>query len=204
MNSLVTDQLKVRAEHQQRLAYVYVRQSSMRQVRNHVESQQLQYGFAEQAAHLGWSYERIIVIDGDQGQSGALPLAPGSLGAMVAAVARGKTRPHRTAEEIVELVRKLARDFDDAQIARILHRQGHRSGLGRAFTKSSVASLRHKNNIPACNKKESPDERNGPFTADEAARELGVSMHNTVSLAAGRRAGWRAGHTVHPLANPAS
>jgi Recombinase zinc beta ribbon domain len=89
----------------------------------------------------------------------------------------GQARPHRTAEEIVELVRKLALDFDDAQIARILHRQGHRSGLGRAFTKSSVASLRHKNDIPACPKKESRDERDGPFTADEAARELGVSMH---------------------------
>jgi excisionase family DNA binding protein len=89
----------------------------------------------------------------------------------------GQPRPHRTAEEIVELVRKLARDFDDAQIARILHRQGHRSGLGLAFTKSSVLSLRHKNDIPACPKKTSREGRDGPFTADEAARELGVSMH---------------------------
>ncbi len=73
MNTPVTDRLKVCAEHQQRVAYVYVRQSSMRQVRNNVESQQLQYGFAEQAAPLGWSRERIIVVDEDQGQSGALP-----------------------------------------------------------------------------------------------------------------------------------
>jgi excisionase family DNA binding protein len=89
----------------------------------------------------------------------------------------GQARPHRTAEEIVELVRKLARDFDDAQIARILHRQGLRSGLGRAFTKSSVSSLRHKSDIPVCPKKEAREGRDGPFTADEAARELGVSMH---------------------------
>lgn len=89
----------------------------------------------------------------------------------------GQPRPHRTAEEIVELVRKLARDFDDAQIARILHRQGHRSGLGLAFTKSSVSSLRHKNDIPVCTNKKSREGRDGPFTADEAARELGVSMH---------------------------
>ena len=89
----------------------------------------------------------------------------------------GQPRPHRTAEEIVELVRKLACDFDDAQIARILHRQGHRSGLGLAFTKSSVSSLRHKNDIPVCLKKKSCEGRDGPFTADEAARELGVSMH---------------------------
>jgi DNA invertase Pin-like site-specific DNA recombinase len=90
MNTLVADRLKVRSEHQQRLAYVYVRQSSMRQVRNNVESQQLQYGFAEQAAQLGWSRERIIVVDEDQGQSGALPQARGGFGCMVAAVARGE------------------------------------------------------------------------------------------------------------------
>lgn len=72
MNTPATDRLKVCAEHQQRVAYVYVRQSSMRQVRNNVESQKLQYGFAEQAAQLGWSRERIIVVDEDQGQSGAL------------------------------------------------------------------------------------------------------------------------------------
>jgi DNA invertase Pin-like site-specific DNA recombinase len=90
MNTLVVDRLKVRSEHQQRLAYLYVRQSSMRQVRNNVESQQLQYGFAEQAAQLGWSRERIIVVDEDQGQSGALPQARGGFGCMVAAVARGE------------------------------------------------------------------------------------------------------------------
>lgn len=82
-----------------------------------------------------------------------------------------------TAEEIVALVRKLAPDFDDVQIARILNRQGRRSGRGLAFTKSSVSSLRGKNQIPACTKKTPRDDREGPFTADEAARELGVSMH---------------------------
>ena len=80
-----------------------------------------------------------------------------------------------TSEEIVELVRKLAREFDDAQIARILHRQGRRSGLGLAFTKSSVSSLRHKNLIPVCPQKKPQDPREGPFNADEAARELGVT-----------------------------
>jgi len=93
----------------------------------------------------------------------------------------GQARPHRTAEEIVELVRKLACEFDDTQIARILHRQGHRSGLGLALTQSSVSSLRHKNDIPAWPRKQPREGRDGPFTADEAARELGVSMH-TVHL----------------------
>jgi excisionase family DNA binding protein len=90
---------------------------------------------------------------------------------------KGEGLWHTTTEEIVELVRKLAGEFDDTQIARILNRQGHRSGLGLAFTKSSVCSMRGKNHIPICPKQPLRDEREGPFTADEAARELGVSMH---------------------------
>jgi excisionase family DNA binding protein len=90
---------------------------------------------------------------------------------------QGDGRPHATAEEIIALVRTLAREFDDTQIARILNRQGHRSGLGLAFTKSSVHSLRGKHHIPQCPSPAPRDEREGPFTADEAARELGVNMH---------------------------
>jgi DNA invertase Pin-like site-specific DNA recombinase len=86
---------------------------------------------------------------------------------------RGGER-HATAEETIELVRQLAAEFDDAQIARILNRQGRRSGLGLAFTKSSVCSLRGKYHIAASAKKRTSDGRDGPFTADEAARELGV------------------------------
>ena len=84
------NQMKVRSEHQQRLAFVYVRQSSARQVRNNLESQRLQYGFAEQAIALGWARERIIVVDEDHGRSAALPKARGGFGEMVAAVARGE------------------------------------------------------------------------------------------------------------------
>lgn len=80
-----------------------------------------------------------------------------------------------TSEDVVEMVRKLAEEFDDAQIARVLHHQGRRSGLALAFTKSSVSSLRHHHQIPACPKRKARDEREGPFTADEAARELGVT-----------------------------
>jgi DNA invertase Pin-like site-specific DNA recombinase len=81
-----------------------------------------------------------------------------------------------TAEETVELVRKLAVEFDDTQIARTLNRQGRRTGLGNAFTKQRVTSLRGHHRIPACAKKTPCDPREGPFTADEAAAELGVSM----------------------------
>ena len=82
----------------------------------------------------------------------------------------------RTPEDTVELVRKLAPEFDDAQIARILNKQGRRSGRDIAFTTAAVTSLRGKNRIPKCAKKVVTDPRHGPFNAEEAARELGVTM----------------------------
>lgn len=83
---------------------------------------------------------------------------------------------HRTPEDTVELVRKLAEEFDDAQIARILNKQGRRSGRGIPFTIPAVTSLRGKNRIAKCAKKVVTDPRHGPFNAEEAARELGVTM----------------------------
>jgi DNA invertase Pin-like site-specific DNA recombinase len=83
---------------------------------------------------------------------------------------------HATPLDTLELARKLALEFDDAQIARILNRQGRRSGLGLAFTKESVVSLRGKNKIPAAPKPRARDDREGPFTLDEAARELEVAV----------------------------
>lgn len=58
---------KINAEHLRRQAYVYVRQSTPGQVKNHLESKRLQYALAERAAQLGWHH--TIVIDDDQGRS---------------------------------------------------------------------------------------------------------------------------------------
>jgi DNA invertase Pin-like site-specific DNA recombinase len=92
-------------------------------------------------------------------------------------VVRGKPgSARRTAEDTVELVRTLACEFDDAQIARILNKQGRRSGLDNPFTQQSVASLRGHYGIAKCPQKLPTDPGEGPFTADEAARELGVTM----------------------------
>ena len=64
-------------------------------------------------------------------------------------VVRGKPGwAQRTDQDTVELVRELAREFDDAQIARILNKQGRRSGLGNPFTQQSVTSLRGKHAHP--------------------------------------------------------
>jgi hypothetical protein len=104
---------------------------------------------------------------------------------------------HRTPEGTIELMRKLAEQFDDAQIARILNRQGRRTGLGNAFTKEKVCSLRGRYKIPKCQKKQAKDPREGPFTADEAASELGVcagTVHRWV------REGVLAAEQVTPVA----
>ena len=62
---------KVSGSHLARIAYLYVRQSTLRQVIEHTESAQRQYALRQRAIALGWPAERIVVIDCDQGQSGA-------------------------------------------------------------------------------------------------------------------------------------
>jgi DNA invertase Pin-like site-specific DNA recombinase len=66
-----TAEQKVDASHLKRNAYLYVRQSTQRQVLENTESTERQYALRCQAAALGWSPEQIIVIDSDLGQSGA-------------------------------------------------------------------------------------------------------------------------------------
>ena len=61
---------KIRDLHLDKLAIVYVRQSSPQQVLENRESTARQYALADYARLLGWSNERVIVIDEDQGQSG--------------------------------------------------------------------------------------------------------------------------------------
>lgn len=62
---------KVTPQHLTLDAYLYVRQSTLHQVIHHTESTRRQYDLRERAVTLGWSAEQIIVIDNDQGQSGA-------------------------------------------------------------------------------------------------------------------------------------
>ena len=62
---------KVTTSHLSRDAYLYVRQSTVRQVFENTESTRRQYALRERAVALGWPAERIIVIDSDLGLSGA-------------------------------------------------------------------------------------------------------------------------------------
>src|SRR5205823_9610621 len=61
---------KILDPHLDRLAVVYVRQSSPQQVFNCRESRERQYALVEHAVALGWPRDRVVVIDDDQGQSG--------------------------------------------------------------------------------------------------------------------------------------
>jgi DNA invertase Pin-like site-specific DNA recombinase len=61
---------KLHDDHLQRLAIVYVRQSHPQQVVEHVESTARPYALVDRAIALGWSRERVVIIDEDQGHSG--------------------------------------------------------------------------------------------------------------------------------------
>jgi len=62
---------KITREHQQRLAIVYVRQSTPQQVERNQESTKLQYALVDRAFHFGWARETIVTIDDDLGRSGS-------------------------------------------------------------------------------------------------------------------------------------
>lgn len=61
---------KITSSHLGRVAIIYVRQSTLAQVRGNTESTARQYGLAEEAARLGWAASAIEVIDADLGVSG--------------------------------------------------------------------------------------------------------------------------------------
>lgn len=83
-------QAKVQPAHLTRRALVYIRQSSPKQVRENRGSQLNQRALVERARELGWHPERIEVLDGDLGQSGAVSAGRQDFQALTAAVALGQ------------------------------------------------------------------------------------------------------------------
>ncbi len=81
---------KVRGVHLERTAVVYVRQSTLAQVRQHTESTARQYALAEEAARLGWPATGIEVIDADLGISGRSVQGRDGFKALVARVCLGE------------------------------------------------------------------------------------------------------------------
>lgn len=81
---------KVTSSHLPRAAYLYIRQSTLRQVFENTDSTQRQYALRRRAVTLGWPEERIVVIDHDQGQSGASTVEREGFQRLVADVGLGK------------------------------------------------------------------------------------------------------------------
>ena len=81
---------KIRATHLERIAIIYVRQSSPAQVRDNRESQARQYALVEEAAQLGWPASKIDVIDADQGISGRSAERRGGFREVVSRVCLGE------------------------------------------------------------------------------------------------------------------
>ncbi len=81
---------RIQSPHLERTAYVYVRQSSPRQVIEHLESRRRQYDLVNWASAAGWPAEQVVVIDEDQGKSGATAKTRPGFARLIAAVAQGE------------------------------------------------------------------------------------------------------------------
>jgi DNA invertase Pin-like site-specific DNA recombinase len=83
-------ELKITADHLKRDAYLYVRQSTLRQVAEHGESTQRQYALRDRAIAAGWAAEHVRVIDCDLGKSGSSATKRDGFQELVSEVALGK------------------------------------------------------------------------------------------------------------------
>ncbi|MEA3102093.1 recombinase family protein [Caballeronia mineralivorans] len=81
---------KVQARHLSRNAYLYVRQSTLRQVFENTESTDRQYALRERAVALGWRIDQVFVIDSDLGQSGASAVDRKGFQQLITEVSLGK------------------------------------------------------------------------------------------------------------------
>src|SRR6266568_7862474 len=99
---------KIRPAHLERQAFIYVRQSTLFQVREHTASTARQDDLAQRARDLGWPREHLIIIDQDQGHSGASTAGREGFQALIAEVGLG----HAGAVLSLE-VSRLARSSSD-------------------------------------------------------------------------------------------
>jgi DNA invertase Pin-like site-specific DNA recombinase len=82
---------KVKSDHLDRQALIYVRQSTFMQVLKNTGSKIRQYDLAQRAVELGWPSERVVVIDEDQGTSGTAFAERDGFEQVVAEVGLGRT-----------------------------------------------------------------------------------------------------------------
>jgi DNA invertase Pin-like site-specific DNA recombinase len=84
MNTTINEQ------HLSKTAYVYVRQSTLAQVRHHRESTERQYALRAKALDMGWSEPSVQILDGDLGKSGAQITGREDFKTLVAEVSMGQ------------------------------------------------------------------------------------------------------------------
>ena len=99
---------KIRPDHLERQAFIYIRQSTLAQVRDNTGSKARQYDLRQRALNLGWSQENIFVVDQDQGHSGASIVGRDGFQSLVSEVGLG----HAGAVISLE-VSRLARSCSD-------------------------------------------------------------------------------------------
>ena len=99
---------KIRPDHLERRAFIYVRQSTLFQVREHTASTARQYDLVQRARDLGWAPEQSTVIDQDQGRSGASTTGRVGFQALMADVGLGQAGAVLSLE-----VSRLARSSSD-------------------------------------------------------------------------------------------
>src|SRR5471030_1923909 len=80
---------KITPQHQSKPAYIYIRQSTLAQVRHHQESTERQYALRDKALALGWPQTAIRILDRDLGQSGAQMTGREDFKTLVADVSMG-------------------------------------------------------------------------------------------------------------------
>ncbi|HFE7524789.1 TPA: recombinase family protein, partial [Salmonella enterica subsp. enterica serovar Newport] len=80
---------KITKQHYNKPAYIYIRQSTLAQVRHHQESTERQYALKEKALNLGWQETAIRILDRDLGQSGTQTAGREDFRTLVAEVSMG-------------------------------------------------------------------------------------------------------------------
>lgn len=125
---------KIQPHHRERQAYVYVRQSTMSQVRNNLESQRRQYDLEERARSLGFA--RVVVVDDDLGRTGTgfterpgfsrllTSVCSGDVGAVLALEASRLARNNRDWHHLIDLcamAETLVIDHDGVYDSRLLN-----------------------------------------------------------------------------------
>jgi len=113
---------KIADQHLARQACIYIRQSTMGQVRFNQESTERQYNLKTKAESLGWKPEQIRILDRDLGQSGSATTNREDFKALVGEVAMGRSNSAAFARYTAAILMTRGRDAENYLISRFRFR----------------------------------------------------------------------------------